>query len=534
MSIYIFSILSGYEMGGVDAAQARRGKMLEKSGEKVTYVFTDVPDEYYIRRYRNLGISDDKMLSAHAFLTGKTELSGRFSASDYIAKYQRIVPNIKVIREEKRVQLFEGNKRTAVMELRDDEESIYAINRYESERLIAQDIYTDRLMWTHHYITADDGNGAYAKRDRTTFYDADGRVCFDMFKYEGEEFDPYAYVHGYNAKSVERYVFPNGQVLDQFAFLERFVKKMNMTESDVVILDRPLGEKWIEPLFRLRKLPQILVYHHSDHYFLPGEEIGALGWNKEYLYYIRNIDKIAGFVVASEDQKADMLKRFRDEGLESPIIYVAPTCGLEKLEYPVEERRPYSLITASRLHSRKKPDMLIRAVIKAHEKIPQLSIDIYGDGVKAYVDELKEIVISAGAESYIRFMGHQDMDGRYLRYEAFVSASTWECMSVSMMEAVAAGNAVIGWDVRYSSRMYIKNRENGVRIPVVLAELADSQYENIYVEKMADAIADTFKKRDTIKKYAAGSYEIAERFLDDRLSDIWVKIIREVAGGMSD
>ena len=91
MSIYIFSILSGYEMGGVDAAQARRGKMLEKSGEKVTYVFTDVPDEYYIRRYRNLGISDDKMLSAHAFLTGKTELSGRFSASDYIAKYQRVI-----------------------------------------------------------------------------------------------------------------------------------------------------------------------------------------------------------------------------------------------------------------------------------------------------------------------------------------------------------------------------------------------------------------------------------------------------------
>lgn len=100
MSIYIFSILSGYEMGGVDAAQARRGKMLEKSGEKVTYVFTDVPDEYYIRRYRNLGISDDKMLSAHAFLTGKTELSGRFSASDYIAKYQRVIPNLKVIREE--------------------------------------------------------------------------------------------------------------------------------------------------------------------------------------------------------------------------------------------------------------------------------------------------------------------------------------------------------------------------------------------------------------------------------------------------
>lgn len=302
----------------------------------------------------------------------------------------------------RQIQLFDGMKRVAVLDFREDEESVCAVNRYESERLIAQDIYTDRLMWTHHYITADDGNGVYAKRDRTTFYDADGRVCFDMFKYEGEESDPYAYVHGYNSRSVERYVFPDGEVLDHFAFLEHFVSELNMTEHDVVILDRPLGEKWIEPLFRMKTLPRILVYHHSDHYFLPGEETGTLGWNKEYLYYIRNVDKIAGFVVASEDQKADMKKRFKEFGLQAPRIYVAPTCGLEKLEYPVEERKPYSLITASRLHSRKKPDLVIRAIIKAHEKIPELNIDIYGSGIKEYVDELKAIVTPARAERRLK------------------------------------------------------------------------------------------------------------------------------------
>ena len=530
MSIYIFSILSGYEMGGVDAAQARRGRMLDKTGEKVNYIFTDAPEEYYIQRYRNLGISDDKMISAHALLTGKANLSGRYPAGDYISEYQKSAQDLKVIREERQIQLFDGMKRVAVLDLREDEESVCAVNRYESERLIAQDIYTDRLMWTHHYITADDGNGVYAKRDRTTFYDADGRVCFDMFKYEGEESDPYAYVHGYNSRSVERYVFPDGEVLDQFAFLERFVSELNMTEHDVAILDRPLGEKWIEPLFRLKTLPRILVYHHSDHYFLPGEETGVLGWNKEYLYYIRNADKIAGFVVASEDQKADMKKRFKEFGLQAPRIYVAPTCGLEKLEYPVEERKPYSLITASRLHSRKKPDLVIRAIIKAHEKIPELNIDIYGSGIKEYVDELKAIVASARAEDYIRFMGHQDMDGRYLQYEAFISASTWECMSVSMMETVAAGNAIIGWDVRYSSRMYIENGKNGVRISVDLAELARPEYEEMYVDKMADAIVELFESREKIKSCESCSYQIAERFLDKKLTDTWVNIIREIVG----
>ncbi len=528
MSIYIFSILSGYEMGGVDAAQARRGRMLEKTGEKVNYIFTDAPEEYYIQRYRKHGISDDKMISAHAFLTGKADLSGRYQASDYIAEYQKSSQDMKVIREERKIRLFDGAKRVAVLELRDDEESVYAVNRYEAERLIAQDIYTDRLMWTHHYITADDGNGAYAKRDRTTFYDADGRVCFDMFKYEGVEPDPYAYVHGYHSKTVERYVFPDGKILDQFTFLECFVSELNMTEHDVVILDRPLGEKWIEPLFRLNTLPRILVYHHSDHYFLPGEETGALGWNKEYLYYIRNVDKIAGFVVASEEQKADMKKRLKEFGLQAPRIYVAPACGLEKLEYPVGERKPYSLISASRLHPRKRVDLLIRAVIKAYNKISELNLDIYGTGSIEYVNELKAIVSEENADEYIRFMGLQYMSGKYPEYEGFITTSTWETLGLSMMEAIAAGLTMIGWDSRYGSSIFIKNNKNGIRIPVDLEELASPEYEEVYVDKMADAIVELFGSREKIKRYETGSYKIAEQFLDKKLTDTWVNIIREI------
>ena len=530
MAVYVFSILSGYPMSGVDTAQARRGRMIEKSGEKIKYIFTDVPDEYYIQRYRTYGISDDKMLSAHAFLTGKADLSGKYPVSDYIAEYQKSSQDLKVIREERKIQLFDGTKRVAVLELRDDEESVYAANRYESERLIAQDIYTDRLMWTHHYITVDDGNGAYAKRDRTTFYDADGRVCFDMFKYETEETDAYAAVYGFHGTSVERYVFPNGEVLDQFAFLDYFVNALKMTEQDVVIIDRPLGEKWIEPLFGLENLPRILIYHHSDHYFLPGEdnEHGAFGWNKEYFYYIRNADKIAGFVFASQEQKQEMENRIEEFGLHMPKMYLAPTCGLEKLEYPTKDRRTYSLISVSRLDRRKRVDIIIRAVIKAHEKVPQINMDIYGTGESWYVERLKEIASACHAENYIRFLGHQDMTGRYTEYEGFITASSWEVMSVSMMEALAAGNAIIGWDVRYSSRMYIENGKNGIRIQVDLEELANPEYEEAYVDKMANAIVELFSSREKIKSYETASYEIAKRFLNERLAEIWVKIIQDV------
>ena len=531
MAIYVFSILSGYPMSGVDTAQSRRGKMLEKSGEKVTYIFTDLPDEYYIQRYRMYGIADKKMLSSHAFLTGKTDLSGKMPASEYIEKYRKAVSNLKVIRDEKQIRLFDGAKRIAVLSLRDDEESVYAVNRYESERLIAQDVYTDRLMWTHHYVTVNDENGAYAKRDRTTFYGEYGSVCYDMFQYDTGKADAYAGVQGFHGTSRERYVFPDGEILDQFAFLNRFVNEMKMTEHDVIIIDRTLGEKWIEPLFGLKPLPRILIYHHSDHYFLPGEdnEHGSVGWNKEYFYYMRNADKIAGFVFASQEQKSDMEKRIPKLGIPVPNIYLAPTCGIEKLEYPMKERRPYSLISVSRLDQRKRVDIVIRAVMKAHEAIPQMNLDIYGTGEKWYVDKLKSIVSEGNAENYIKFMGHQDMKGRYPEYEGFITASSWEVMSVSMMEALAGGNAIIGWDVRYSSRMYVENEKNGLRIPVDLEELADPKYEGVYVKKMADAIENVFSSRARIKSFESGSYEIAKRFLNERLAGIWINIIQDVS-----
>ena len=96
------------------------------------------------------------------------------------------------------------------------------------------------------------------------------------------------------------------------------------------------------------------------------------------------------------------------------------------------------------------------------------------------------------------------------------------------MEALAAGNAIIGWDVRYSSRMYIENGKNGIRIQVDLEELANPEYEEAYVDKMANAIVELFSSREKIKSYETASYEIAKRFLNERLAEIWVKIIQDV------
>ncbi len=528
--VYDFSILSWYELSGVDVAQVRRDSFFQKAGEEVKYIFTDVPDQIYIERYQKLGLRREQMLSVHAFMTGKTDISGSISASDWIAGYMKIQPDISVIRDENSIEIKTQNQRVMTMFLREDGESFYAINYYECEKLIAREIYADRLLWTFHYVTAQNENGSYARLSRTTFYDADGCTCFELLP--GGDIDIAKNMRiglSADARDYEKYILPDGEVLTKPEFLKRFLEALHMTKDDMIFIDRPMRLAFIQPLFEMDAKAPIYIFLHSGHYYLPGEDPDAVFWNKEYYYYFKNAERIRAFIVSTEEQKKDLKERMKDYGMKCPDVYVIPASGIPAIERPKSPRKPYSVMTASRLISRKGMDIMIKAVIRAHETVPELTFDIYGKGPDEYVDFLKQIVAAADAGDYIRFMGRQIMTGAYPKYEAYLTAAQWETLGLSLMEAVAAGQALIGFDVRYGNKVFIRDGENGVRIPVDLAELSDSQYENIYVEKMADAIIDTFKKRDTIKKYSAGSYEIAERFLDDRLSDIWVKIIREVS-----
>ena len=62
----------------------------------------------------------------------------------------------------------------------------------------------------------------------------------------------------------------------------------------------------------------------------------------------------------------------------APAIYTIPVGSLDELKYPTANRKPYSILTASRLATEKHVDWIIEAVVKARETVPQLSLDIYG------------------------------------------------------------------------------------------------------------------------------------------------------------
>ncbi|MEJ7483035.1 glycosyltransferase, partial [Staphylococcus warneri] len=80
---------------------------------------------------------------------------------------------------------------------------------------------------------------------------------------------------------------------------------------------------------------------------------------------------------------------------------------IESLQYPEKERKPYSIMTASRLANEKHVDWIVEAVIKAKHQLPQLSFDIYGQGEEQ--EKIKNIITKHRAEDYIQIKGHRNL-----------------------------------------------------------------------------------------------------------------------------
>ena len=124
-----------------------------------------------------------------------------------------------------------------------------------------------------------------------------------------------------------------------------------------------------------------------------------------------------------------------------------PVGSVDELTKPQESRKPFSLITASRLAKEKHIDWLVKAVIEAHKELPELTFDIYGSGGEESL--LRQIITTNQAEDYIHLKGHADLSHIYSQYEVYLTASTSEGFGLTLMEAIGSGLPLIGFDVPY-------------------------------------------------------------------------------------
>ena len=200
-----------------------------------------------------------------------------------------------------------------------------------------------------------------------------------------------------------------------------------------------------------------------------------------------------------------------------PEIVTIPVGSLDELKVPEGERKKHSMITASRLADEKHIDWLVRATVIAREKVPDISLDIYGMGGEEQA--LKSLIKELGAEDYIHMMGHHKLDDIYRNYEAYAAGSTSEGFGLTLMEAVGSGLPMIGFDVHYGNQTFIDDGRNGYLIPYDASDRVA-----VKVQALADAMIRLFTQSE-LESFIGRSYEIAADYLTDRIVDRWKRLI---------
>ncbi len=190
---------------------------------------------------------------------------------------------------------------------------------------------------------------------------------------------------------------------------------------------------------------------------------------------------------------------------------------MDELKFPTINRKPYSVLTASRLASEKHVDWIVEAVAKAHEIIPQITLDIYGKGGEE--QKLRELIGKLDAENYIVLRGQQNLKEVYQDYELYLSGSMSEGFGLTLMEAVGGGLPIIGFDVRYGNPTFIDDGENGYLIPV---DERMSQKQKI--ETLTDRLVRLFTEAD-LERFHEHSYKKAMGFLTKEVELRWKNIV---------
>lgn len=106
----------------------------------------------------------------------------------------------------------------------------------------------------------------------------------------------------------------------------------------------------------------------------------------------------------------------------------------------------------------------------------------------------------------------------YPQYELYVTVSQWEAFGLTLMEAVGAVLALVGFDALYGNPTFIKDGKNG--FPVPYSETMD---ENLLVSQMAYKIV--FALENDLESMHQVSYNLEKQYLKPEILEDWRKLL---------
>ena len=165
---------------------------------------------------------------------------------------------------------------------------------------------------------------------------------------------------------------------------------------------------------------------------------------------------------------------------------------------PLHQRPGKKVCAVGRLHFVKGFDVLIRAFARFHQKFPDYTLHIYGEGPER--TGLEELIRQLEADSYIMLEGYvQDVPAKLCENTMFVLSSSIEGMPNALIEALACGLACVSTNCNFGPADLITDGENGLLVPVGDVEALAQALERIAADPaLAERLAqNALKIRET-------------------------------------
>lgn len=504
MTVYNVNIGIGWASSGVEYAQAYRAAMLRNINQPAKFIFTEMILNEYIESFtKNIGFKDDEVIWMYQYFTDVKikPCSYPVEKLEKTLKLDLLKPEIQ--REDKLVRyIFKDNNEMVTAYLKSKEKPYVERVEYVSNGcLIKKDYYSYTKYLTEYYGPKNNQAHVYLRR----FFNEDGTIGLEQIV---------------DGKTGEIYRV-NGQIFFTRAeFLGYFLDQLHMTDKDILILDRSTDGG--TTFFKHVKPAKLGIVVHADHFAENATDADNILWNNYYEYQFDNERFVDFFICATDAQTKLLQEQFAKYHNAKPLIKTIPVGSLEALKYPTKQspRKSFAVMTASRLAGEKHIDWVIKAAVKAKKKVPELTLDIYGEGVER--GKLEALMKELNCQDYVTLKGHHDLSDVYQKYSAYVAGSTSEGFGLSLLEAVGGGLPMVGFNVRYGNQTFIDDNQNGHLLPY-----SQTQEISKNVELLADAMVKLFTK-DDLEKMSQHSYQLASQYLTKKVEEKWQNLIGEM------